>query len=362
MANPYFSELKYLGGPTLDFIEVAVDAGTPVTDLVITIYNSNGSIRTTNTLAGITPTSVAGKDVYIISTTTSGSFTGLGLSNAVSLSNTAGDVFSFVSFNNTPAAVSPTTGPATGLTSTEIGNAGNGSSLETSDGGATYQVQDAPTPGGVPCLTAGTAVQTARGLVLVEHLVAGDEILTLEGTFRPLLAKIHRQITRSELHRNPKLFPVRISAGALGKDLPLRDLLVSRQHRMLVSSRIVERMFDVSEVLVAAIKLIEKPGIFVDTAVDSVAYFHLLFDEHEVIFAEGAPTESLLLAQEAIKSLSHEAYEELLAIFPAMENASQHIHTKRTIPSGKRQTQLVSRHVANGRDLLSSPSWVDAHH
>ncbi len=59
MPDPYFSEIKYLGGRNLDFIEVAVDANTDVSDLVITIYLADGTTRTTNTLAGITPTTVA---------------------------------------------------------------------------------------------------------------------------------------------------------------------------------------------------------------------------------------------------------------------------------------------------------------
>ena len=52
----------------------------------------------------------------------------------------------------------------------------------------------------------------------------------------------------------PKVQPVRILAGALGHGMPQRDLLVSRQHRMLVSSAICERMFGLEQVLVSAIK------------------------------------------------------------------------------------------------------------
>ena len=44
MADPYFSEIKYLGGPTLDFIEIAVDVGTDVSDLVVTCHIPDGSM------------------------------------------------------------------------------------------------------------------------------------------------------------------------------------------------------------------------------------------------------------------------------------------------------------------------------
>ena len=143
MPDPFFSELKYLGGASVDFIEVAVDAGTDVTDLVVTVYRENGTIRSSNDLSVLTPTTVNGKDVYLIESGDATNFSGLALREAVSLSEN-GTVFSFVSFDDTAGVVSPTVGPAAGLTSTDIGMAGSGSSLETTDGGATYFTQDAP--------------------------------------------------------------------------------------------------------------------------------------------------------------------------------------------------------------------------
>ena len=85
---------------------------------------------------------------------------------------------------------------------------------------------------------------------------------------------------------------------------------------MLVKSKIAERMFGVSEVLIPAIKLVGMPGIYIDQDTDCVDYFHLLFDQHEIIFAEGAPTESLFTGPEALRSISPEARYEILQIFP----------------------------------------------
>lgn len=349
MADPYFSEIRYLGNRNVDFIEVAVDAGTDVSDLVVTVYQSNGTVRSSNALAGLSSTRVGGKDIYVVEAGAPSSFRGVAASNGVALSDSS-QVYSFVSFTNTPAAVTASEGPAAGLTSTEIGQAGAGSSLESTDGGSSYQVQSTPTPSVIPCLTRGTRVRTAEGWCPVESLEPGDVLLTLDGSFKPLLDVLHKHISARDLRRNPKLRPVRISAGALGHGLPRRDLLVSRQHRMLVSSRIVKRMFETTDALVAAIRLTELDGVFIDRTVEQVEYYHLLLDAHEVIYAEGAATESLLLDPTVPGALSREAREEILSLVPKRQpcqiTARQHL-----IPTAKRQTKLISRHIQNACSL-----------
>ncbi len=86
--------------------------------------------------------------------------------------------------------------------------------------------------------------------------------------------------------------PIRIKANALGKGLPKRDLLVSPQHRILVSDWRAELMFGVSEVLVAAKHLVNDRDIRVATDLDEFEYYHILFESHQTVFSEGLPSES----------------------------------------------------------------------
>lgn len=206
------------------------------------------------------------------------------------------------------------------------------------------------------CLTAGTLVDTPDGPVRVETLQPGQPVVSLDGTPVRVARVFLRTFGPADLRASAKLRPVRITAGSMGNGLPRRDLLVSRQHRMLVSSSIARRELNAAEVLVAAIRLTGLPGIYVDETVEAVTYVHLLFERHEILFAEGAPTESLFPGPNALMAVSPEAREEILTIFPEVAELGFTPCPARPIPSGKHQKRLVARHRKNGKPLLEVPA------
>ena len=352
MADPFISEVKYLGGANEDFIEIAVDEGYDVSNLQVSIYQSNGSTRSVSDLNDLTPVTIDGKDVYVIENGDATNFNGVAFHQGVALTEN-GTVHSFVSFDDTSETITATSGPAAGATSRDIGEAPRGSSLETTDGGQTYFVQSAPDPGNVTCLTAGTWVLTDQGRVLVEDLTPGMKVVTHDGTAKPLLRILKREVTGNELASHDTLFPVRITAGAMGQGVPFDDLLVSRQHRMLVTSPIASRLSQEKSVLVSAIRLTLSPGIYVDHTVQEVCYYHLVFAEHEIIFANGAPTESFFIGAEALKALPARVTKEIRALFPDVSLPMPVSLADRYLATNQVQKALVQRHVKNARKLLS---------
>lgn len=210
-------------------------------------------------------------------------------------------------------------------------------------------------PDTMPCFTAGTTILTPEGYVQIEDLQAGDLVCTMHHGAQPIRWIGSRRIDLTQSATPPeKLRPVRIMAGALGQGLPKKDLRVSRQHRMLVSSKITARMFDSKDVLIAAIRLTGLPGIFVDESVKEVEYFHLLFDRHEVIYADAAPAESLFMGTETLKGLPLEAREEILTLFPEFADEDWVPEPAHPVPPDRRQKRLVTRHARNGKPLLES--------
>lgn len=164
----------------------------------------------------------------------------------------------------------------------------------------------------------------------------------------------HRRFGARALAQHENLRPICITAGALGQGLPTRDLIVSRQHRMLVSSRIARRVLGCSDVLLPAIRLTALPGVYVNHSCQQVAYFHMLFSRHEVIFAEDAPTESLYPGPQALDALSAASRQEVLTLFPQLQFLNYPPGAARPIPPVAAQKQMILRHAKNNKPLLET--------
>ena len=199
---------------------------------------------------------------------------------------------------------------------------------------------------GVICFTRGTRIATPRGEIAVEDLVAGDLVLTLDHGPQVLRWIGSRQVSAPQMQADPGLRPVRLRAGALGNGLPLRDLVVSQQHRFLMSSRIVSHLFAREGILLAAKHMSGFDGIAICEDASETEYFHLLFDAHEVIHAEGAAAESFLPGPEAQKMLRPGALAEILAVLPGL--ATRLPDPARRLLNGREGRDLVRRHLRHG--------------
>ncbi len=205
----------------------------------------------------------------------------------------------------------------------------------------------------VACFASGSRIETPHGPIPVEQLKSGDEICTACGEVRVLRLALNTTVSADDLARNEKLHPVRITAGSLGAGLPKHDLLVSPQHRMLANVAICKRMFGTEELFLSAIKLTALPGIYVDTSLTGVTYHHLVFDQHEVILAEGAPTESFYCGDQALYALTKDVRAEISALFGDMPAFRAGQNIARFTPKGREQNDLLQCLAKNGRSVLT---------
>lgn len=199
----------------------------------------------------------------------------------------------------------------------------------------------------VTCFTSGTLISTQHGLLDIAQLSVGDKVITMDRGYQPI-----RWIGKSKVKATGNLAPIKILTGTLGHGMPTRDLRVSPQHRILMRSRIARRMFNSAEVLIPAKKLLDLPGVSVDTSEEYVTYWHILFDRHEIVYSEGAATESFYTGKQAMKSVGQEAREEIMELFPELKQAESPPVPARPIVRGMAQEILVARHKKNERHVF----------
>lgn len=203
-----------------------------------------------------------------------------------------------------------------------------------------------------PCFARGTMIRTPDGDRAVETLTRGDLIDTADHGPRRVALVMSVVVSAAELACQPALRPIRIRAGALGPGQPSQDLLVSPQHRMLVRSKIALRMFGVQEILVAAKQLLSIDGVEIDDTVQQVEYFHILFDRHEVIFANDAQAESLYAGSEGLKGVGRAARAEIFTLFPELRTSHEVPVPARMLVPGRQGRQLALRHAGHSQQLV----------
>ena len=161
----------------------------------------------------------------------------------------------------------------------------------------------------VVCFARGTMIDTAEGEKPIEDLMVGDLVRTADHDYQPI-----RWIGSSKVAAVGHIAPILIKAGALGNT---RDLRVSPQHRMLLGGWQAQMLFGDDEVLVAAKHLVNDSTILRMES-GEVEYYHMLFDTHEIVFAEGAPSESFHPGQMGWGALAEESRAEILELFPEL--------------------------------------------
>lgn len=173
----------------------------------------------------------------------------------------------------------------------------------------------------IPCFTPGTRIATPRGEVAVEDLREGDRVITRDNGMQEIRWVGARTLTSAELISAPYLRPVRIRAGALGQGLPERDMLVSPQHRLLLTSERAALYFGEREVLSPAKHLTGMEGIE-EVRATNITYIHFMFDRHEVVLSDGAWTESFQPGEQVLRGMGDAARDEIFALFPELRESA----------------------------------------
>ena len=170
-----------------------------------------------------------------------------------------------------------------------------------------------------PCFVRGTLIDTPHGPRLVEDLRTGDMVLTRDNGPQKLRWVGAKHVSSLANENYDKLRPIRILKDSFGPGVPATDLLVSPMHRMLVRDPLAELLFGQQEILCAAKLLINGRNIYRDNASETV-YYHMLFDDHQVVTSNGCPSESFYPGRIGLSAFETESREEVFLLFPELRS------------------------------------------
>jgi hypothetical protein len=133
------------------------------------------------------------------------------------------------------------------------------------------------------CFLKGTRVLTSRGEAQIEDLGVGDLVKTMRGEDLPIKWIGRNTFRRSGAFWPKSVIPIRVSRFAIDDHTPHADLYLSPRHALFIDGFLMEVRDLVNGTSIAPV---------VAPDMETIEYFHIVLNTHEVIWAEGAPAES----------------------------------------------------------------------
>ncbi len=191
----------------------------------------------------------------------------------------------------------------------------------------------------ISCYLTGSLIRTLKGDVPVEQLQIGDVAITASGEKRPIqwIGQTTAHMSKFDINR-----PVCVKSGAFGAGLPYADLYLSPRHSVCVT-------VSHEEILIPVENLIN--GITVKQAsFDEVTYWHVELESHDVLIANGLPSESYLDCGNRSDFAKHHGILNL-----HWENAAPGNHCRPVVESGS----MLDHVKAQLQNQIGAQDWIN---
>ena len=137
-------------------------------------------------------------------------------------------------------------------------------------------------------------------MALGHHEIAGPQPLVWTG--------------RRRVAAEGRFAPVVFAEGTIGNS---KELRLSQQHRVALRGALAELHFGHETVLVPARAFVGRRGVRLQPG-GMIDYIHIMFARHQIVYSEGAATESFYPGAVGLGALDRAAREELLTLFPEL--------------------------------------------
>jgi hypothetical protein len=205
------------------------------------------------------------------------------------------------------------------------------------------------------CILRGTHIQTCSGTERVEKLAIGDRVVTSRGEGKPIKWIGRQRFSLGASSRWPEcVHPIRVARSALADNVPHADLYLSPMHAVLINGALIEVKDLVNGTSIA-------PAVPERTR--DIEYFHIELATHEVILAEGAAVETLLVTDgrerfsnfvEYERSYGRDAGPPMVEYAPVLRYASVCAHLKGLLRLGISQIVDVRDPIQVAYDRIAA--------
>lgn len=155
------------------------------------------------------------------------------------------------------------------------------------------------------CFAADTMIATPMGERRVDELQIGESVSVFGGGDTPV-RWIGRQTVDLRLDPLERLLPVKVRAGAFGEGAPNRDLVLTRDHALLICGVLANAGALINGTSIVPLGRETGPVI---------TYYHIDTARHHLILANGTPAETLIDDVSARESFDN--YDEYVKLFGA---------------------------------------------
>ncbi|EBA11305.1 Hint domain-containing protein [Roseobacter sp. CCS2] len=168
------------------------------------------------------------------------------------------------------------------------------------------------------CFSRGSRIETPHGPRAVEDLAIGDLVVTKDSGVQAIKWIGRKKVSAQRLATEQNLRPVRLLKDAFGDGIPCRDMMISPQHKILISDWRAEMYFASSEILAPAKGLLNDRTIRIVNEPADIEYIHMMFEKHEIVTVDNLRSESFFVGDNAVSTLDQEARHELFSLFPEL--------------------------------------------
>lgn len=170
----------------------------------------------------------------------------------------------------------------------------------------------------MPCFSAGTYITTDQGDIAVENLKQGQMVLTRDNGYQPVRWIGKRPMSGRHLLDNPHLKPVLVRQDTFGKGLPFADMKLSQNARVPLASAAHVHLGREKDDRVSIKHMVNHGTV---QAIDTLglSYVHVMFDQHEIISANGIWIEAFNVQDQSLRNVGNAQRLEIYEIFPNLK-------------------------------------------